>query len=73
MYYRVAIGNEDKCDACGQCDRIGVSFGFNKPVICVDCLEAAVDTASNGNAPVELSERLQRMLGVVMTATKTRH
>jgi hypothetical protein len=33
---------DDHCDACGHKDRLGVTFGLDKAVICFECVEAAM-------------------------------
>ncbi len=41
-FYPMPIGIDDACDACGKKGVRGATWGFQKPVICEDCLRRAL-------------------------------
>lgn len=49
MSFPAMVYIDDKCDACGAKGRMGVSWGFEAPVLCVTCLALGATACARYN------------------------
>lgn len=41
-FYPMPVGIDDACNACGQKDVRGATWGYGKPVLCEDCMKKGI-------------------------------
>lgn len=59
--FPVTVWVDDQCDGCGKADRFGVSWGYQRPVLCLECVTSgATALANHPGGPPALSALLAR-------------